>query len=38
MEVARLACPLEDGDSLDCEGMSGSGFSTSKGTKEETTE
>lgn len=35
MEAARLARPLKDEESLDCEGISGSGFSISKGTKEE---
>lgn len=33
MRAARLAFPLEDGENLDCEGISGSGFSLSKGTK-----
>ena len=29
-EAAGLACPLEDGKSIDCGGISGSGFSVSK--------
>lgn len=35
--MARLACRLEDGKSIDCGGISGSGFSVSKDTRKETT-
>lgn len=35
MEEARLAGPLEDGENLECAGISGSWFSKSKCTDEE---
>ena len=38
MEAARPACPLKDGKSLDCGGISESGFSVRKETREETTD